>query len=295
MTEPVAEAYELVEHGVITERDFRDLTFVNPVRLHAGPEPRLLRRARSARPRRPPTRWRRRAREPRRRPAAAIGGVRARRRRRRARRRPRASGADSMVVDLEEPQTPYPEPERERGRKVAREFFDSLVPGELPLRVRAGAAAVDRPDAEGPAGGRGARAWPASCCPRSRPRPTCTRSTRCSPAWRSTTSSSGAARHLPDPRDRAGDPAGVRDRDRVAARRAHGRRAVALRRHPPGPRLPLDRGGGGDALPALEGAGRRQGRRDPLPDQRHVGRRARRPRRPAHLRHRRCATSATTG
>ena len=39
MTEPVAEAYELVEHGVITERDFRDLTFVNPVRLHAGPEP----------------------------------------------------------------------------------------------------------------------------------------------------------------------------------------------------------------------------------------------------------------
>ena len=39
MTEPVAEAYELVEHGVITERDFRDLTFVNPVRLHAGPNP----------------------------------------------------------------------------------------------------------------------------------------------------------------------------------------------------------------------------------------------------------------
>jgi citrate lyase beta subunit len=44
-----------------------------------------------------------------------------------------ASGADSMVVDLEEPQTPYPESERERGRKVAREFFDTLVPGELPL------------------------------------------------------------------------------------------------------------------------------------------------------------------
>ena len=39
MTEPVAEAYELVEHGVITERDFRELTFVNPVRLHAGPNP----------------------------------------------------------------------------------------------------------------------------------------------------------------------------------------------------------------------------------------------------------------
>jgi predicted TIM-barrel fold metal-dependent hydrolase len=34
MREPVAEAYELVERRVITERDFRELTFVNPVRLH---------------------------------------------------------------------------------------------------------------------------------------------------------------------------------------------------------------------------------------------------------------------
>jgi predicted TIM-barrel fold metal-dependent hydrolase len=42
MTEPVAEAFELVEHGVITERDFRDLTFVNPVRLHAGPNPKFF-------------------------------------------------------------------------------------------------------------------------------------------------------------------------------------------------------------------------------------------------------------
>ena len=39
MTEPVAEAFELVEHGIITERDFRDLTFVNAVRLHAEPNP----------------------------------------------------------------------------------------------------------------------------------------------------------------------------------------------------------------------------------------------------------------
>ena len=36
MTEPIAEAYELVERGVIGEQDFRELTFVNPVRLHAG-------------------------------------------------------------------------------------------------------------------------------------------------------------------------------------------------------------------------------------------------------------------
>jgi len=39
MTEPVAEAYELVERGVISEGDFRELTFVNPVRLHAGANP----------------------------------------------------------------------------------------------------------------------------------------------------------------------------------------------------------------------------------------------------------------
>ena len=39
MTEPVAEAFELVERGVITDDDFRDLTFVNPVRMHAGANP----------------------------------------------------------------------------------------------------------------------------------------------------------------------------------------------------------------------------------------------------------------
>jgi citrate lyase subunit beta/citryl-CoA lyase len=44
-----------------------------------------------------------------------------------------SSGADSIVCDLEEPRTPYPESERERGRAVAREFFDSHEPGKLPL------------------------------------------------------------------------------------------------------------------------------------------------------------------
>jgi predicted TIM-barrel fold metal-dependent hydrolase len=39
MTEPVAEAYELVEHGLIGERDFRELMFLNPARLHAGMNP----------------------------------------------------------------------------------------------------------------------------------------------------------------------------------------------------------------------------------------------------------------
>jgi predicted TIM-barrel fold metal-dependent hydrolase len=39
MTEPVAEAYELVTRGVIDDRAFAELTFVNPVRLHASGNP----------------------------------------------------------------------------------------------------------------------------------------------------------------------------------------------------------------------------------------------------------------
>jgi predicted TIM-barrel fold metal-dependent hydrolase len=39
MTEPVEEAYELVEEGVIGEREFRELTFLNPARLHAEMNP----------------------------------------------------------------------------------------------------------------------------------------------------------------------------------------------------------------------------------------------------------------
>ena len=42
MTDPIEEAFELVEHGVITEQDFRELTFVNPVRMHAGANPRFF-------------------------------------------------------------------------------------------------------------------------------------------------------------------------------------------------------------------------------------------------------------
>ena len=39
MTEPVVEAYELVERGLLGPREFRELTFLNPVRLHAGMNP----------------------------------------------------------------------------------------------------------------------------------------------------------------------------------------------------------------------------------------------------------------
>jgi len=40
-----------------------------------------------------------------------------------------ASGADSIVADLEEPRTPYSEADRERGRAVARAFFDAQPAG----------------------------------------------------------------------------------------------------------------------------------------------------------------------
>ncbi len=42
MTEPVEEAYEMVEHGRITEDNFRDFTFVNPVELHGGMNPKFF-------------------------------------------------------------------------------------------------------------------------------------------------------------------------------------------------------------------------------------------------------------
>ena len=39
MTDALPEAWELVEHGHLSEEDFRDFMFVNPVRLHAGMNP----------------------------------------------------------------------------------------------------------------------------------------------------------------------------------------------------------------------------------------------------------------
>jgi hypothetical protein len=36
MTEPIAEAFELVERGLLTEGEFRELTFLNPIRLHGS-------------------------------------------------------------------------------------------------------------------------------------------------------------------------------------------------------------------------------------------------------------------
>jgi hypothetical protein len=39
MNEVLAEAYEMVERGAMTEADFRDYVFTNPVRLHAEVNP----------------------------------------------------------------------------------------------------------------------------------------------------------------------------------------------------------------------------------------------------------------
>jgi hypothetical protein len=39
MTEPVEEAFELVERELIGPREFRELMFLNPLRLHAGMNP----------------------------------------------------------------------------------------------------------------------------------------------------------------------------------------------------------------------------------------------------------------
>jgi len=39
MTEVTEEAYELVEQGVISENDFRDFVFTNPVELWTGLNP----------------------------------------------------------------------------------------------------------------------------------------------------------------------------------------------------------------------------------------------------------------
>jgi citrate lyase subunit beta/citryl-CoA lyase len=44
------------------------------------------------------------------------------------------SGADSIVIDLEEPRTPFPEPEREKARQLVRSFLETAGPaGTAPL------------------------------------------------------------------------------------------------------------------------------------------------------------------
>jgi citrate lyase beta subunit len=43
-----------------------------------------------------------------------------------------SSGADSIVIDLEEPRTPFPEPERVKARQLVRNFLDNLPARDNP-------------------------------------------------------------------------------------------------------------------------------------------------------------------
>jgi len=42
MTEPVEESWEMVERGQITADHYRDFAFINPIRLHAGMNPKFF-------------------------------------------------------------------------------------------------------------------------------------------------------------------------------------------------------------------------------------------------------------
>jgi hypothetical protein len=42
MSNVMVEAYELLERGSVTPQEFEQFTFTNPVRLHAGANPRFF-------------------------------------------------------------------------------------------------------------------------------------------------------------------------------------------------------------------------------------------------------------
>ena len=42
MSKVMVEAYELLERGAVTPQEFKQFTFTNPVRLHAGANPRFF-------------------------------------------------------------------------------------------------------------------------------------------------------------------------------------------------------------------------------------------------------------
>ena len=140
------------------------------------------------------------------------------------------SGADSIVIDLEEPRTPCTEPVREQARRLTRGLLDATTPGPgVPLifaRVQppsSGQTLKDLravmgpslfgillPKVQGPADVHGAAAL--LTCLEGDLRP-----------------AAGVHHDLPDPRDGEGDPQGLRDRHRVGAGRLHGRRHLPLR------------------------------------------------------------------
>ena len=208
------------------------------------------------------------------------------------------SGADALFLDLEEPRTPCPESVRVRARGLVREFLDDAPTGPgRPGLLRARAAGRVGHDPARPPGGDGPEPRRASCCRRSPGRPTSTPPTRSSRCVETELGLPvGADDALPDPRERAARSA-TRTRSRWPRERvAYMGGAVSrfgdiagdigFRWTPHGHR---------DVVHPGEGAHRRARRGDPLSDQRHVGRRQRRPRRAADRGSPSCATSATSG
>jgi hypothetical protein len=42
MNQVIVEAYELLEHGLLSPEQFKEFTFTNPIRLHGGANPRFF-------------------------------------------------------------------------------------------------------------------------------------------------------------------------------------------------------------------------------------------------------------
>ena len=128
------------------------------------------------------------------------------------------SGADALFLDIEEPRTPCPEETRVRARGLVREFLDTAPAGPgapvyfvrvqpvasgmilRDLQAVMGPNLAGHPAAEDHRPGRRARGRRDPHVPRGRARPARRRDDA-----------------LPDPRERAGDPQRVRDRDGVAS------------------------------------------------------------------------------
>ena len=186
-------------------------------------------------------------------------------------------GADAIVIDLEEPRTPYSEREREATRQRMRAFFDgpAAQAGSPRWFVRVqppdtGQTLKDLRAVMGPnlAGVLLPKVYGPEDVYRLDSLLTCLEAEVGQPLGSTVVYPIlETAQSLRLAYDIA-----------VASPRVavHGGCGLPLRRHPPGARLPLDRGGARDAVPAVQGPRRRPGRRDPLPHQRHVGRRHRR-------------------
>ena len=197
------------------------------------------------------------------------------------------SGADALFLDLEEPRTPCPESVRVRARGLVREFLDhaptasddpiyfvrvqpvasGMILRDLQAVMGPNLAGILLPKITGPADVHAADAI-LRCVETEAGLPV--GHTMLYPILET----ASAIRNAYD------------DRHGFGAGRVHGRSRVTLRRHRGRRGLSLDSGRHGDAVHTAEGAHRRPRRRDPLPDQWHVGWCQRRSRRTVEVGHR---------